>query len=239
MSHDLISDDDYDNLPDSPDEQFIAIESICRRNMAKLITEQTPGTYDNMVRLSYMSTVFAAAEELGFNSLFPFQNANTPIEAFDDFLLSANSLVTRLRIRRAGKKSSTSVQLANKTRGLIELQIRRLHEIIANSDLPAERKKVLKSKLDDLLSEVSSPRVSFGKVMAILAHIGVGVGLSTGFLADAPEAITTITKLIGVDKEAEDQEVRRLGPPPKPKQLTSQNIEASPIRSEYDDEIPF
>lgn len=236
MPHDIISDEDYNNLPSEPEEQFIIIEAICRRNMASLITEETPTNYDAMVRLSYMSTVAAAAEELGVGSLYPYEQLTDPTDGFRDFLISANSLTTRLRIRRAGKNNATSVHLANKTRGLIELQVNKLREIISKSDLEDERKKALFNKLDDLLSEVSNPRVSFGKVMAILAHIGVGVGLSTGFLADAPDAIATITKLIGVDKEAEDQEVRRLGPPPKPKQLTSQKIEG---RSEYDDEIPF
>lgn len=239
MPQDIISDDDYANLPSEPEEQFITIEAICRRNMSSLITQETPTNYDVMVRLSYMSTVAAAAEELGVGSLYPYEQLSDPTDGFQDFLLSANSLVTRLRIRRAGKNSATSVHLANKTRGLIEIQINKLREIISKSDLEDDRKKVLFNKLNDLLFEVSNPKVSFGKVMAILAHIGVGVGLSTGFLADAPEAIATITKLIGMDKEAELQEARRLGPPPKPKQLASPKTESVDTRSDYDDEVPF
>lgn len=217
MSHDLISEQDYENLPEEPDEQFLALEKICRQNMLELITNETPNTYDEMVRLSYMSTVSAAAEELGFDSLFPYYKLVNKIEGFSEFLLSANGLATRLRLRKAGRNPSTSVRLTNRTRGLIELQINKLREIISTSDLPREKQAALLKKLDELIYELSNTRISFSRVMAILAYVGMGVGGATGFLADAPEALTTITSLIGQDKEAENEEVRRLGPPPETK----------------------
>jgi hypothetical protein len=72
--------------------------------------------------------------------------------------------------------------------------------------------------------------------MAVLAVIGVGLTQTTGLFADAPEAIATIASLLGADKEAENAEVLRLGPPPRPRGLPSPAKAASDA---IDDEIPF
>jgi hypothetical protein len=99
------------------------------------------------------------------------------------------------------------------------------------------RRKLL-AKLDELSVELSQTRVSFAKVMAILAIVGVGVTQTTGFLADAPEAITAIASLLGADKVAEEAEARRLGPPPRPRSLPAPPSGTSPP-SPLDEEIPF
>jgi hypothetical protein len=105
--------------------------------------------------------------------------------------------------------------------------------------MPSEQRNALLRKLDELSVELSQTRVSFGKVMAILAFVSIGVTQAAGFLADAPLAIVTISSLIGADKEAEDAEARRLGPPPTPRALPSPPPRPSPRQSIIDDEIPF
>ncbi|KYC34457.1 hypothetical protein WA1_51745 [Scytonema hofmannii PCC 7110] len=237
MIYELISEEDYESLPDDPEGQFIALESICRRNMTKLITRETTGAFDSMVRLQYMSTVSAAAEELGLPSLYAYHAFEDPTDAFNDFIMSANSLATKIRLRKAGSNNYNSVRLGVKTRGRIEQEIAKLRNIVINSNLDREDKGLILKKLDELSSEIGRTRVSFSKVMAILAYVGMGVGGTTAFIADAPDAIATIASLLGADKEAENKEAKRLGlersikslPPPK---VTSQS-------ESYDDEIPF
>lgn len=235
MSIDLISESDYENLPDDPEERFVALEAICRKNMSDIISEDTPADYDRMVRMQYMNTVSTAADELGLN--FPYLADSFSIHDFEKFLLAANSLSTRVRLRNYGRNSPTSVRLANRTRGLIELELQKLRDMIIRSDLPEDRISALLRKLDELQSEIAKPRVRFGAIFAILAYVGAGVVGTTTVLADAPDAIANITKYIGKDKEAEQEEVSRLGPPPKPKQLAAPTPESK--STSYDDEIPF
>lgn len=236
-TYDLISEVDYDNLPDDPESQFIALEAICRRNMAILITQETPSTFDTMVRLQYMSTVSAAAEELGFYGLPDFNGLEDPSGGFDRFLMLANGLVTKLRIRNAGRSNPVTVRLTGKTKQRIEHEVSKLRKIINESDLELGKKKSLLKRLDSLAEEIHRPRVRFSIVMASLAAVGVGLGGATSFLAEAPSAIATITSLIGYDKEEEQQVMKEIEAKKIPKALPPPD--SADKRSEYDDEIPF
>lgn len=242
MADEIISGREFAGLPAEPDAKFAALEEICRRNMNLMITGETPEHYDRGIRTQYMAIIAAAAEELGFPGFkHPYAVLN-PMEEFDDFLLRATAVTTRIRLRSGSHTPETSVRLASKTRGRIEQQLQKLRNMISHSDLPEERRKKLLRKLDELSVELSQPRLSFGKVMAILAAVGVGVGGMTGFLAEVPQAIATIASLIGADKEAEDSEAARLGPPPVQRSLPAptKQLPAPARRSrELDDEIPF
>jgi hypothetical protein len=143
------------------------------------------------------------------------------------------------------------VRIANKTRGRIEQQIAKLRDFIINSELPERQRKGLLDKLNELSVELSQPRVQFGKVFAILGIVGATMLGTTSFLAEVPNAISTITSLLGADKIAEDAEAERLGPPPAPKALPAKP-RALPAPDfgqrqkdfgergrELDDEIPF
>lgn len=138
--YELISDADYATLPDDPEGQFLALESICRRKISKLMTQESSSGYDFMVRLQYMSTVAAAAEELGFSGLSDYRENRDTLEAFNEFLLSANVLVTKLRLRKAGRNSQNSVQLSQAGRARIALAVSKLKRLIEKSELPHDRK---------------------------------------------------------------------------------------------------
>ena len=64
MYYELMSSDDYDNLPENPEKQFLEIEQICRKSM-NYIMEDASDTASYNVRLQYMMTVASAAAELG------------------------------------------------------------------------------------------------------------------------------------------------------------------------------
>lgn len=240
----LISAEDYNSLPDDPEAKFVAFEEICRRNMNNFIhNESDPGFY-MMVRQQYMMHVSTAAEECGVSGLaYPWRPDDFS-QAVEDFLLTASGVATRFRLRNSGKLDALSVRLASKTRGRIEQQIAKLRDLIADSDLPGGHREKLLRKLDELSVELSQPRVSFGKVLAVLAAVGAGLAAGTSLLADAPAAIATITSLLGADKEAEEAEISRLGPPPVPKALPPVSRALPAPRQGYRDfdeneEIPF
>lgn len=241
----LISAEDYASLPEEPDAKFVAFEEICRRNMNHLIHDDSHPSFDIMVRQQYMAQISAAAEECGVKGLNYPWGADDMLQAAENFMLTASGIVTRFRLRNSGKPDAYSVRLASKTRGRIEQQIAKLRDLITNGDLPDDRRKKLMRKLDELSVELSQPRVSFGKVLAVLAAVGAGLVGTAGLLADAPHAIATITSLLGADKEAEEAEISRLGPPPVPKALPPVPRALPAPRQGYgriddlDDEIPF
>lgn len=244
MDFELISASDFETLPDDPEERFVRVEEICRRNMNAMINEDTNNNFDGIIRTQYMNVIAAAAHELGIDGLdYPY-NMHNPLQELGNFMLKANGITTRFRLRASSRKPETSVRLASKTRGRIEQQIQRLRTIIAESDLSADRQKALQRKLDELSVELSQPRLSFGKVMGIIAIVSAGIGGTTGFLADAPDAIAAITSLIGADKEAEDAETQRLGTAATPRALPAPPQRLPPPRPErfngaLDEEIPF
>ncbi|WFU47728.1 hypothetical protein [Sinorhizobium terangae] len=243
MEYELITEQDYDALPEEPALKFVALEAICRRNMNQFISEQTPATFDRMIEMQYMSVVSAAAEELGIGGLSYPSHLDEPYTAFNDFLLEAAAAVTRIRLRNSSSKAG-SVRLSQRSRAKIELQLRRLEQLIEEAEMSEGRRKALLQRIDQFRHELDQTRLSFGKAMALLAAVSLGITSGTSFLADAPEAIATITSLIGADKEAEDQEAKRLGATPVPKALPAPDAQRANEgdRSNYeltDDDIPF
>jgi hypothetical protein len=85
--------------------------------------------------------------------------------------------------------------------------------VIKTSDLPGDRQKALGAKLDELLAEIDKTRVGFGKVMAVLGVVLVGLANVTIVAAEGPTAVNAIMKLLTLDKETEDAAKLRLAPP--------------------------
>lgn len=199
-----------------PEAKWLALESICRRNLNELIGTDSYASSDSSLRLQYMTIVDAAANALEIKGL------DVPTESvsdFDRFLMSAIATSTRLQLKLSSSNHSLSVALKRSTKFKIHEQIERLRVVIAGADLPDKLRKSLQSKLDELQSLVVSHRVDYGKIMAILAFIGAGLYSTTGFLADAPGALGTITALIGTDKVEEDEEQRLIESERSPLQL--------------------
>lgn len=247
MHYELISSEEYDSLPEGQDQKFVELEAICRRNMNKMINDQTSPGFDSMVRMQYMTTVSSAAQELGIEGVLYPHHSDNPANEVDNFLLQASGVVTRIRLRSSRKNQPMSVQLGIRTKAKIELQIQKLREIVNGADISDIKRKALLEKLDEFSIELNRVRLSFGKVTALLASISVGlcvtVAGTTSFLADAPQAIATINNLIGQDKELEEEESKRLGAPVERKALPAPPLQSVNVPQNYDfdldDEIPF
>jgi hypothetical protein len=250
MEYALISEDEYAALSDDDEECFAQLEAICNRNMVRLIDQKNSTYAVNEIRMQYMAVISGAAEECGIPAIHPLSNHGGDEEFYDQFqqfCISVQRQVARIRVRGRNLRDSLSVQLAPTTRTKIEHYIGRIRTIIDTSDLAKDRKRSLVSKLDELMAELSNRRVGFGRSMSVLSAILLGLAASTTIAAEGPAAVSNIMKLIAADKETEEAAKRRLAPPPRalpaPPRLEAKR-QAGPqwdasTGGDLDDEIPF
>ncbi len=244
MSYELISDDEFANLPIDNERCFIAFERICRRSMTRMIDEDSSTNLDQIVREQYMSAVAAVAGECGIPNVSynPTDNGN-PWEKFSLFSLAVQGEIARLRIRQRGERHPYSVLLTGSTRTKIEHYISRIRDLVASSGMDHDRKVRLDEKLDQLALELGSQRLGFAKTMAILVGITTLVASVTTIAAEGQTAITHIMRFIGQDKESEDAATRRLAPPSKALPAPANPKPSPPVNPSkplvIDDDIPF
>jgi uncharacterized protein (UPF0147 family) len=218
----LLTEDDYANFPAGDEECFLELEATCRRNLHREFDRLDRGENAEPLWESYISIVSSAAAECGIEGVSDAGKGET-YDRFREFRSNVDAAVTRLRLRGRHQGGRHSVQLTTKTRAQIEIQVSHLRHMIEDSNLPKHRKKALLEKLDELSQEIANNRrLSFARVMAILAPVafmlGGTVGLAanlTTIAADSPNAVTNILALISQDKETEDNARLRLEAPPK------------------------
>ena len=213
MDSELISDEEYENLPDDPREQFIEVARIFSRKIKSLYDEGVADKMRQNITLQYMTAVASAAEALEIDGI-TYPNYSISVDqSLESFKIRLSKIVTGLRFKSGSRSKLYSVKLAARSKSIIELKIEKLREIIKNSDIPEERKRKLFLKIDELNAELNNSRLNFAKVMSVIAYISGAVAVGTSFLADAPDAIATITSIIGKDKDAEEKEFVRLNAP--------------------------
>jgi len=245
MSYELISEEEYAGLPDEDDRCFVEFENIVRRNMTRMIDENTSHEFDQAVREQYMIAVAAVARECSIPNIdYDPGNGGTFHIIFSQFSLAVQGEVARIRIRLRGLRHPYSVLLTGTTRTKIEHYISRIRDTVERSDLDHDRKKRLGHRLDQLAAELTSPRMSFAKTMSILAAVLAATGSSVTIANEGQSAVAHIMQLIGHDKETEDAAAQRLAPPPKalpapPEKATTRQQPPRPVVAELDDEIPF
>ena len=251
MNFELISSDEFDGLPEDNEQCFVEFESICRRNMTRMINADTSQGFDRSVQAQYAAAVSSVAVECGLplatNPLM--QDDNNFYEEFSRFSLAVQGEVARIRIRNRRSRGSLSVQLLENTRTKIHHYISRLRDAIEASNLPEDRKAALRSKLDEFVKEMEQRRLNLGKAMLVLCTILTVTANTTTIAKDGHEAITHIMRLIGVDKQSEEQAQSRLAPPPRalpaPPQKHAPAVKKTASRwqpterGDLDDDIPF
>ncbi|GJD96599.1 hypothetical protein [Methylobacterium iners] len=247
MSYELISDEEYSNLPLEDDRCFIEFESICRRNMTRMIDQDTSTSFDQTVREQYMSAVYAVAQECNVTDVLWYSGSPEGFNGdFRSFSLSVQGAVARMRIRLRGQNHPYSVLLTSSTRTKVEHYVSRIRDLIEKSEMDPERKKRLDERLDLLLKEFGNRRVSFASTMAILVGLTTTIAGVVTIAADGQKAVAQIMALIGADKETEEAAAQRLSPPlkalPAP-EVKRPAIHVKPARPkpnyDLDEDIPF
>lgn len=222
VAYQLLTEDDYANLPDGDEECFLQLEATCRRNLNRHFDQLGRDDSAEPLWESYIAVVLSAANECGIEGVSDDYSGDIH-ERFSVFRSNIDAVITRLRLRGRRQGGRHSVQLTTKTRAQIEIQVSHLRHMIEDSNLPKHRKKVLLEKLDELSQEIANNRrISFARVLAILAPVAAVIGGSVGvaanlttIAADSPNAVTNILALISQDKETEDNARLRLEAPPK------------------------
>lgn len=158
-SYELVSPEDYEALPADHEECFVALETICHRNMMAIIHEDTTNEFDTAVRMEYVAIITAFAQECGITEVVAAYGPAGSYEDFSRFLLVVRGAVAEIRFRNRGVARSTTVLLLANTKTKIEHYISRLEHAIATSDLPDNRKKALAQKIQDFRAELVQPRL--------------------------------------------------------------------------------
>jgi len=252
MDYEIISAQDFDNLPEDDEQCFVEFEAICRRNMTQMLEEdQRSGDFYVSVRAHYMAAVYSVAQQCGIPNL-PDPHVSEQRETwkfYSTFALAVQGEVARIRIQNRRARGRLSVQITDNTRTKIQHYIDRLRDTIQQSDLSEAMKQALKAKLNELEDELGQRRLSFGKAMALLSVVVVGLSSVTTIAAEGPSAVMHIMRLIGIDKESEEAALSRLAESPKalpapPYQHAAPTKDAPATKpvaqpSWEDEEIPF
>lgn len=254
----LISDQDYDDLPEDDEKCFAEFENRIHSKMAIILDDDgRSAAFYQSIKSQYMASVYSVAVECGITSLPSPPTSSSETEFYRFYIrfeLAVQGEVARIRVRGRRSRNSDSVLLIGNTKTKIQHYVSRLREVIGASNLPISKQQTLSAKLDELIVEIERPRLSFGKAMAVLSCVVVGLsGVAadtTVIAAEGQTAITNIMRLIGVDKESEDAAALRLTPPQKALPAPP----AAPVKTEstsrgrgpqwdapsgLDDEIPF
>lgn len=219
----LISDEDYDDLPEDDEKCFAEFENRIHSKMAIMLDDdRRSAEFYQSIRSQYMASVYSVAVECGITSLPSppqFSRDGEFYSFYSRFELAVQGEVARIRVRGRRSRNSDSVLLIGNTKTKIQHHVSRLRQVIGTSNLPISRQQALNAKLDELMGEIEKPRLSFGKTMAVLSCVVVGLSgvaaNATIIAAEGQAAITNIMRLIGIDKESEDAATLRLTPPQK------------------------
>jgi hypothetical protein len=227
----LVSATDFKSLPLEPISRWLDLRDLLEKRL-DFATDTMQGVSDEHL-LEYCDVLVSAAEELKLGAFSSYSTGNIR-DHYVGIRSEIVKLATKLSLRASDSNAAFSVALRRDSRAKILAQVKKLRTLVSESDLAESKKKALFDKLDELNSLTTSPRTDFAKLMQVLAYLALGLGGTTAFLADAPDALATISAVVAEAKEDEEEELLFLKAREVPLQL--EDLRALP---EIDDQIPF
>lgn len=212
----LISKADFDDLPSEPIERWLSLRDLVEQRFES--RQDFNSGPDLNVCLEYVEILKAAAEELGVGSIEDISPANVR-EEFDIFRANIAALATKLSLRKATSVSSKQVALSASVAERLRHDTYKLREFVTSANMVDRKKRILQSLLDEFLYELERDTLDYSRAMRVLALCAAAIGGTTAFLANAPEAANTIvsmTQLIGLQAEANEEAENRLKLPQEP-----------------------
>ena len=243
--YDLIPDHVYDTLPQEPGEKFVVLARVAQSNLARLLDQSQSNEFAVELRSQFLSIISSIADALGIEGLPDVHEKLTDYSTYQTFQVYLAGVIARQNLHKQAVPRPLSVELGRVSKARIQQQIDQLRHAVKSSDLEDKKKSAVLSKLDELEKELAKQRLGFGPTMAIAASLMVLVGESTVALANGPaaaETILTLVRLIGEDKQKEEEERLRLMPPPQALPNYTKPQPAPPPASfadEMDDDVPF
>ncbi len=243
--YDLIPEETYTALPEDPHDKFAILVRVAQTNLARLLDQTGSGDFAVEIRSQFISIIAGIAEALGIEGLPRLSGDLADYNKYQTFQVYLAGVVAKMRLQGQLVTKPYSVELGRVTKARIQQQIEQLRQSIDSSTLPDKKKSALIEKLDEFDLELAKARLSFARTMAIAASIMTIVGGGTAALANLPEATTsivTIIRLIGDDKEKEEQERVRLAPPQKALpdlSMVATKPKFASFDDDLDDDVPF
>jgi hypothetical protein len=226
----LVTSADYETLPLDPTRRWLSLHDLLNKRLND-ITDPREGISDFDL-IEYCTVLVSAAEELDLGKFEGFSVADVR-RVYPTVRAQIIALATKLNMRGSTANAAYSVALPRASKSKLFTQIESLRSLVDKADLSDVQKKKVLAKLDELHTLVLAPRSEFGKVMAIVAYVATTLGGTTAFLADLPDAVTTISSIFGEAKEAEEEEHRFI-------QVQKAPLQIQDLRKDSgDDEIPF
>ncbi|WP_143529867.1 hypothetical protein [Salibaculum halophilum] len=164
--------------------------------------------------MQYAHTLSAAAKTLQVGELSPPAPANIS-EEFSLFRAQVGGLATELSLKSAWEGHSSTMLSSAVQAELLEQTASLRSHIWENKDSIRNYEKLIQL-LEALEAEIRRGQIDLGRSMRTLALVAAGVCCTTAFLADAPQAIATIQRILGQQIEANEGKDTSLSLPNDP-----------------------
>ncbi len=212
----LIFSADFEALPIEPIPRWLKLRDLLERRLIDVTDSREGVSEEDLVE--YCMVLVSAAEELELGKFEDF-SVTSIRQHFPSIRSEIIALATKLSMKSSTANAAFSVALPRKSKARLYSEIERLRTSIVNSELSEQQKQKLFAKLNELHTIIVAPRADFAKMMTVVASIAAIIGGATAFLADAPDALTTIAAIVGEAKEDEEEEHRLLQAEKEPLKL--------------------
>ncbi|SLN66172.1 hypothetical protein TRL7639_03755 [Falsiruegeria litorea R37] len=214
----LLAATDFEDLPSDEIDRWLRLRELLEHRVDE--SEDHQNGYSRATLLEYTQLINAIATELGLGTIAEAPTGNIH-EVIDDFRAEVAAVAARFSLRANKRKlaSAASVTLSGDVKVRLSEEIAKLRIFVHEAELTEQKKSKILNRLDDLQKEIDEDRVRLKSVMTALALCAAGIGGTTSFLADAPEAAQTIanvSQLVGLQKLANEEKAEVLKLPSEP-----------------------
>ncbi|MEL6315749.1 MAG: hypothetical protein AAFQ60_17105 [Pseudomonadota bacterium] len=203
---------DFDGLPTEPKARWLAIREILEMRLDQAEEFEQGITVQDMMQYAY--AVAEAAKTLGVGTL-ELPTPSSISEDFSEFRAKVGGLATHLSLRASHEQHLNS-KLSSEVQERIRLQTARIRELIHGHNEDIRNSDKLLQMLDAFEKEIDGGSLDLSQAMRTLAFIAAGLGGTTAFLADAPQALATIQQTIGLQIAANEEQKAMLQFPNDP-----------------------
>lgn len=243
----------YENMPHDPELAFIYCERFYREQCESKIKAAHPEGDIGHFWAEYMGRVVAAIKELGLETNFA-QDRLPKVEDINyqtylNFGQDVESFRTTLLIRNGRRTQGFSVRFDEASKLQLRHHLERMRELVGKLEVEDKKREALFNKINALQQEVDRDRTRFDALADLTIEAS---GVADAALEPVNRILNSIAKVFW---GAKDEEIKRLPPPKRPKQLEDKREvsdfgaarpepqktdDRTPTkRGDLDDEIPF
>jgi hypothetical protein len=237
--------DEYLNLPEDPELQFVVYESRLRRAMWDAMSDSTSRSFDRDQKVFYATKLMAFHDAHGFDFLakpelrrdFGDFDAN-----FDRFTDEVTYWSTQIEVRHAQRLRpiSTILKLTPELRRQLHSYINKIRETISPLQIAEKKKEALLGKLNALADEIDRDRTKTEAWTAFTLELASTGGEAARQLKPVSDLSNAIGNLFGKAKQLADDLLALPAPSFRKRIEAPQPPAPEPETGRVDDDdIPF